>query len=74
VRGDAASLDMSPEGIESRLLAASRLSPLTFIPLPRVDMAPESIEARLRECAEMSAVCRELEAEAAHEVDAQAPL
>jgi len=51
---------MSPASIERRLQEVSRLSPLTFEPLPRVSMAPEAVEERLRECAEMSRVCWEL--------------
>ena len=56
-------VDMSSAAIEERLEVVSRLSPLTFAPLPRVNMTSDAIESRLRECAEMSAVCRELEAE-----------
>jgi len=55
-----ARVDMSPASIERRLQEVSRLSPLTFEPLPRVSMAPEAVEERLRECAEMSRVCWEL--------------
>ena len=55
-----APVDMSPGSIERRLREVSRLSPLTFAPLPRVSMTPEAVEARLRECAEMSRVCWEL--------------
>lgn len=51
---------MSARAIEHRLQEASRLSPLTFEPLPRVSMAPEAVEERLLECAEMSRICWEL--------------
>jgi len=51
---------MAPSSIERRLQEVSRLSPLTFEPLPRVSMAPGAVEERLRECAEMSRVCWDL--------------
>jgi hypothetical protein len=51
---------MSPEAIESRLEAASALSPLDLRPLPRIDMSPAAIEARLAEWAELTALCLEL--------------
>jgi hypothetical protein len=55
-------VDMSPEGIERRLVEVSALSPLDFRQLPRIDMSPEAIEARLQEWAEMTALCLELSA------------
>jgi hypothetical protein len=53
-------IDMSPRGIEARLMEISRLSPLSLYPLPRVDMSPKAIESRLQEWAELTLLCLEL--------------
>lgn len=53
-------VDMRPQAIEQRLVAASQMSPLELQPLPRVDMSPAAIEQRLLEWAELTAMCFEL--------------
>jgi hypothetical protein len=53
-------IDMSPQGIEARLVEMSSQSPLSLYPLPRVDMSPAAIESRLEEWAELTLLCLEL--------------
>lgn len=52
-------VDMSAEGITSRLRAPSRLSHEQPAP-PPVDMSPAAVGRRLREWSELSALCLEL--------------